>query len=82
MSKFWHPINSQWDIDHESMIGENRHLLTDEPVEVQDCKKITDKFKVIIEYTQFNKGKLKDVNMYSNELANTEISTDYAQKSP
>jgi hypothetical protein len=34
------------------MIGENRQLLTDEPVEfekqlveVQDCRKITDRFK-------------------------------------
>ena len=25
-----------------SMVGENRQLVTDEPVEVQDCRKITD----------------------------------------
>ena len=29
------------------MIGENRQLITDEPVEVQDCKKITDHFRGI-----------------------------------
>ena len=29
------------------MIGENRQLVTDEPVEVQDCTKITDQFRGI-----------------------------------
>jgi hypothetical protein len=29
------------------MIGENRQLVTDEPVEVQDCRKITDRFRGI-----------------------------------
>ena len=27
------------------MIGENRHIVTDEPVEVQDCRQITDHFR-------------------------------------
>ena len=30
-----------------SMIGENRQLVTDEPVEFGDCKKITDHFRGI-----------------------------------
>ena len=30
-----------------SMIGENRQLVTNEPVEVQDCRKITDHFRGI-----------------------------------
>ena len=34
---------SQW----ETMIGENRLLVTDEPVEVQDCRRITDHFRGI-----------------------------------
>ena len=29
------------------MIGENRQLVTNEPVEVQDCRKITDRFRGI-----------------------------------
>ena len=29
------------------MIGENRQLVTDEPVEVQDCTKITDHYRGI-----------------------------------
>jgi hypothetical protein len=31
----------------QSMIGENRQLGTDEPVEIQDCRKITDHFREI-----------------------------------
>ena len=46
------------------MIGENRELLTDEPVEVQDCRKITDHFRGIYRmYPNLIKGKPKDVNM-------------------
>jgi hypothetical protein len=53
------------------MIGENRQLLTGEPVEfekqlveVQDCRKITDHFKRNLWNTpQFHKGKPKGVNM-------------------
>ena len=30
-----------------TMIGENRQSVTDEPVEVQDCRKITDHFRGI-----------------------------------
>jgi hypothetical protein len=29
----------------QTMIGDNRQLVTNEPVEVQDCRKITDYFK-------------------------------------
>jgi hypothetical protein len=29
------------------MIGENRQLVTNEPVEVEDCRKITDHFRGI-----------------------------------
>ena len=53
------------------MIGENRQLVTDEPVEiekwpveVQDFREITDHFRGIYRiYPQFNKGKPEDVNM-------------------
>ena len=58
--------------DHNtSLLGENRQLVTDElvelekyPVEVQDCRKMTDRFRGIYRiYPQFNKGKPEDVNM-------------------
>ena len=53
------------------MIGENRQLVTDEPVEfegspveVQECRKITGHFRGIYSvYSQVFKGKLEDVNM-------------------
>ena len=46
------------------MIGENQQLVTDEPVEIQDCRKITDHFREICRiYPQYNKGKPKDFNM-------------------
>jgi hypothetical protein len=46
------------------MIGENRQLVTDEPVEVQDCRKITDHFRGIFKnIPQFNEGEPEDVNM-------------------
>ena len=34
-------------IQSETMNGESRQLVTDEPVEVQDCRKITDRFRGI-----------------------------------
>jgi len=49
------------------MMGENRQLDTDEPVEVevQDFRRITDCFRGIygIYLSQINIGKPKDVNM-------------------
>jgi hypothetical protein len=39
-----HPRSWGWPRYHP-MIGENRQLVTDEPVEIQDCKKITDHYK-------------------------------------
>ena len=46
------------------MVGENRQFVTDEPVEVQDCRKITDHFRGIYRiYPNFNTGKPEDVNM-------------------
>ena len=33
------------------MIGENQQLVTVEPVEVQDCRKIIDYFRGIYRYT-------------------------------
>ena len=54
------------------MIGENRQLVTDEPVKLSLRNnrfkfKTAGKLPVIleefIEYTQFNEGKLEDVNM-------------------
>ena len=73
------------------MIGENRQLVTDEPVEfeklpvkVQDYMKITDHFKGIY---RINPNLMKENRRMStcnrlNGLANTRISTGYAQKSP
>ena len=47
-----------------AMIGENRQLVTDEPVEVQDCRKITDHFRGISRIIPIlMKGKSEDVNM-------------------
>ena len=39
------------------MIGENRQLVKDAPVEVQDCRKITDYLEESMEYTPFNTAK-------------------------
>ena len=72
------------------MIGENWQLVTDEPVEfekipveVQDCRKISDHSRGIYRiYPKFNEGKPEMSNMSLVGLANTRISTDYAQKSP
>ncbi len=33
------------------MIGENQQLVTNEPVEVQDCRKFTDHLEEFVEYT-------------------------------
>ena len=71
------------------MVGENRQSVTDEPVEfgkqpveVQDCRKITDYFRGIYRIIpQFNEGKPEDVDIEPAGLANTRISTDYGQKS-
>ena len=62
-----------WGIEgpFKSMIGENRQLVTNEPVEfektlleVQDCRIITDHFRGIYRlYPNIIKGKPKDVNM-------------------
>ena len=48
----------EWSVILQSMIWENRQLVTNEPVEFdkllvggQDCGKITDHFGGIIEYT-------------------------------
>ena len=72
------------------MIRENRRLGTDkpvefekQPVEIQDCRKITDHSRGIYRiYPNLIKGKPKDVNMSLVGLANTRISTDYAQNLP
>ena len=68
------------------MSVENRQLVTNEPVEVvQDCRKITLPIifeEFIEEYTPISQRKLEDVNMLPVGLANTQISTNYAQKSP
>ena len=55
----------------EPMIGENRQLVTNEPVEfeeelveVQDCRKITHSFRGINKiYPYSNEGKPDDANM-------------------
>jgi hypothetical protein len=52
------------------MIGENWQFVTDElvefenkPVELKTSGEFTNHFRGIIEYTRFDKGKPKDVNM-------------------
>ena len=40
-------ISNFGEMKAHSMIGENRQLVTNEPVEVKDCKKITDHFRGI-----------------------------------
>jgi hypothetical protein len=46
------------------MIGENRQLVTDEPVEVRDFRRITDHFRGILwSINQINMEKSRDVNM-------------------
>ena len=71
------------------MIGDKRQLVTNEPVEFEKHRlkfKTARKLPIIleefIEYTQFNKRKPEDVNMSPVGLANTRISTGYAQKPP
>jgi hypothetical protein len=44
----------------DAMIGENRQLVTDEPIEVQDCRKITDHFRGICKiYPYFTKENMR-----------------------
>ena len=46
------------------MIGENQQFVTNEPVEVQDCRRIADHFQGICRiYPNSMKGKPEDVNM-------------------
>jgi hypothetical protein len=46
------------------MIGKNRWSVLDEPVEVQNCRKITDQFRGIYRiYPNVMKEKSEDVNM-------------------
>ena len=72
------------------MNGENRLLVTDEPVEfekqlveVQDFKKTSNLFTGIQRiYLKVIKKILKDVNMKPAGLGNSRILTDYAKNSP
>ena len=66
-----------------AMIGENRQLVTNEPVEVQDYRKITNHFREIYRI-QPNLIKENRRKWTSNRLdfAHIRISTDYAQKHP
>jgi hypothetical protein len=58
------------------MIGENRQSITNEPVEIQDRKKMTDHFRIIYKICpNLIKEKRKLVR-----LANTRISTGNAPK--
>ena len=52
----------------QAMIGDNRQFVTDQPfklegnpVEVQDCRIMTDNFRGNLEYTPTLKGKPEDV---------------------
>ena len=67
-----------------AMIGKNRQLVTNEPVEVGDFKRITDHFRGIYEIClQMNEAKPEDVNMSAKPAGFriTRILTDYyAQK--
>ena len=66
------------------MIGENRrHLVADEPVEVQDCRKITDHFRGIHRtYPTLIKENRRMSACNRLDLQNTRISTDYAKNLP
>ena len=72
------------------VIRENRQLVTNEPVEfenkpveVQDCRKITDQFRGIYRiYPNLIKENQRMSTCNPVGLANTRISTGYAQKSP
>ena len=64
------------------MIGENRQLVTNEPVEVQDCREITDHLWGTYNIPKFSKEKPEDVNRLPVGLANTRISTGYAKNLP
>jgi hypothetical protein len=69
---------------YAAMIRENRRLITDEPVEVQDCKKITNHFRRSHKpyHNLIKKNwKMPTCNQLVG-LANTRASTDYAQESP
>ena len=68
----------------QAMIGDNRQLVTDEPfkveenpVEVQDCRKMTDYFRGNLEYTPTLKGKPEDV--ISNERGVPNFSYELAE---
>ena len=74
-----------------TIIGQNRQLVTDEPVEfekepaeIQDYRKNTNHFRGIYRnIPQFNERIPEDVNMSPVGLANTRISTGcYAHKPP
>ena len=73
-----------------SMIRDNRQLVTNEPVEfekspvqVQDCRNITDQFRGIYRiYPNLIKENRRMSTCNQLGFANTRISTNYAQKSP
>ena len=60
-----------WALRYAAMIGENRQLVTDEPVEfqkqlveVQDCRRMIDHFRGVYRiYPDLIRGKPEDVNM-------------------
>ena len=61
---------------------ENRQLVTNEPVEVRDCRKITDHFRRIYRiYPNLIKENRRMRTCHRFGFANTRISTGYAQKS-
>ena len=74
----------QWD----AMIRESQHLqmnrlsLRNNRPKFKTARKLPIILEESIEYIQFNKGKPEAIDILLLGLANTMISTDYAQKSP
>ena len=65
-----------------SMIGENRQLVTNEPVEIGDCRKITGRFRGIYRmYPNLMKENRRMLTCNRFGLANTWISTSCTLKS-
>ena len=67
-----------------TLIGKNWQIVLTEPIEIQDCKEITDHLRGIYRpYPNLIKENRR-MSTWNQPvgLANTRMSTDYAQKSP
>ena len=53
------------------MIGENRQLVADEPIEVQECRKITGHLEEFVVYTPILKIKNRRMSTYNRLVLQT-----------